>query len=87
MQIPASSWTTEEFPFQKRKPLCERYLHRWIRSSFPIRSRRQPGLGKCRQGIEIKRLAHKRELAEKSKASPKKGLLMALPVLGAKLSS
>ncbi len=34
---PAHACTTEELPSQKRKPLCDRYLGRWISPSFPFR--------------------------------------------------
>ena len=67
--MPAHSRTTVEPPSKKRKPLCERYLHRWIRPSFPFRGGRQAGLGECRQGIEVKRLVHRCELAETTHAS------------------
>jgi hypothetical protein len=69
---PTHACKTEELPFTKRKPLYERYLHRWIRASFPLRAGRHAGLGECRQGIEVKRLPHRRELAEESGASRKK---------------
>ena len=36
--MPAHSWTAVEPPSQKRKPLCERYLHRWIRAVFAFRA-------------------------------------------------
>ena len=37
---PVHACTTEELPSQKRKPLCDRYLYRWIRPSFPFWSGR-----------------------------------------------
>jgi hypothetical protein len=69
--MPAHSCATLEPPSQKHKSLCERYLHRWIRPSFPFRGGRQAGLGEYRQGIEVKRLPHRRELAAEIGASRK----------------
>ena len=68
--MPAHSSTTLEPPSQKHKPLCERYLHRWNRSSFPFSGGRQVGLDEYRQGIEIKRLAHRHRLAETGQRFP-----------------
>ncbi len=70
--MPAHSCATLEPPSQKHKSLCKRYLHRWIRASFPFRAGRDAGLGECRQGIEVKRLPHRREIAAESGASRKK---------------
>ncbi len=58
-----------EPPSQKRKPLCERHLHRRIRSAFAFPRRRQAGLGECRQAIGVKRLPHRRELAAEAGGS------------------
>ncbi len=82
--LPAHFCATLESPSQKRKPLCEGYLHRWIRCCFTFRGGRQAGLGQCRQGIEVKRLPRRREPAAETGALRKN---WALPVLGAKLSS
>ena len=53
--MPAHACTTLVPPSQKRKPLCDIYLYRWIRPSFPFRGGRQAGLDEYRQGIEVQR--------------------------------
>ncbi len=50
--MPTRSRTAVEAPSQKRKPLYERYLHRWIRSSFAFRGRRQAGLRRVPKGLK-----------------------------------
>ena len=59
-------------PSQNRKPLCKRYLHRWFESYPPVFCKRQAGWGECLQGVEVKRLAQRIELAEKTNGSRKK---------------
>src|SRR5208337_2080787 len=71
LQIPARSSTTDELPSALRKPFCELDLHRRIRSFFLVPRGPQPGLDEYRQGIEIKRLVHRRASAEKVRASQK----------------
>ncbi len=72
-QITASSSRTEELSSQNHKPLCDRYLGRWISSSFPFRGGRQAGLDECRQGIEVKGHAYRREFATDAGVSRKNG--------------
>jgi hypothetical protein len=70
MRINAHLCATEELPSALRKPFCELDLHRRIRSFFPVPRGLQPGWDGYRQGIDIKRLAHRRQLAESTRASP-----------------
>ncbi len=55
-----------------RKPLCELDLHRWIDSSLAVLGKRQAGWDECLQGVEVKRLPHRIELAEKTNGLRKK---------------
>jgi hypothetical protein len=70
-RINAHLCATVELPSATQKPLCEQDLHRGIDSSLPVLGKRQAGWGECLQGIEVTRLAHRRELAEKTNASRK----------------
>ena len=64
--MPAHTCTTLVPPSQKRKPLCDSYLYRWIRPSFPFRGGRQAGWDEYRQGIEGKRLPHSASLPRRA---------------------
>ena len=68
-KIPAHPYTNVEPQFPTRTPLC-----RWTYIAVAPRilwGRHRVGLDEYRQGIEIKRLTHRGELAEKTKASQK----------------
>ena len=54
-----------------QKPLCEQDLHRGRDSSLPVLGTRQAGWHECLQGVDLKRLAHRIELAEKTNVSEK----------------
>jgi len=58
-RINAHLCTIVELPSALRKPFCELDLHRRIRSFVLVPREPQPGLDECRQGIDIKRLAHR----------------------------
>ncbi len=50
--MPARSCRTVEPPSPTHKPLYERYLHRWIRSSCAFRGGRQAALGRVAKGLK-----------------------------------